>query len=106
MSGNAGAPIRCRGCGSVIPVAFTGMAAMSKERPYSISDVIDRYTMEADGLWRCGTCQTKHELREAWVLIESLQADREKDRAEVRRLREENDRLRAKVAAILEGREG
>ena len=99
MSGNADAPIRCRGCGSIIPAWCIGMAATSRERPYSISDVIDRYTMEADGLWRCGTCQTKHELREAWVLIESLQADRERERAKVRRLREENERLTKAIAS-------
>ena len=95
MSGHTDAPVRCRGCGTIVPAYITGMAAMSRERPYSLSDEFHRYTMESDGLWRCGACQTNDELRKAWALIESLQADREKDRAELAALRERVAKLEA-----------
>lgn len=95
MSGHTDAPVRCRGCGTIVPAYITGMAAMSRERPYSLSDEFHRYTMESDGLWRCGACQTSDELRKAWALIESLQADREKNRAELAALRERVAKLEA-----------
>ena len=95
MSGHTDAPVRCRGCGTIVPAYITGMAAMSRERPYSLSDEFHRYTMESDGMWRCGACQTNDELRKAWALIKSLQADREKDRAELAALRERVARLEA-----------